>query len=59
LLSFDPPNADHEDGTIRARGRLHAGFARELLGDFERADVLIEGKKIVAVQPNLKARWLS
>jgi cytosine/adenosine deaminase-related metal-dependent hydrolase len=25
------------------------------LGDFERADVLIEGKKIAAVQPNLKA----
>ena len=25
------------------------------LGDFETADVLVEGKKIVAVQPNLKA----
>src|SRR5262245_26269772 len=25
------------------------------IGDFENADVLIEGKKIVAVQPNLKA----
>lgn len=49
---------DARGGSVGPRILLKGGIVLSLdkkVGDFEKADVLIEGKKIVAVGPNLKA----
>jgi len=48
-----PPHAGNKNRVL-----LKGGIVLSLdpaVGDFERADVLVEGKKIVAVQPNINA----